>query len=55
MHSEDPKMLEFNQYQKFDKATFVICTYPQYHHLKLWRMSIRYTEVKTVSKSYVNL
>ena len=24
MHSEDTKILEFNQFQKYDKATFII-------------------------------
>ena len=86
MPSEDNKILEFNQYQKSDKAPFIIyadlecltkkideciilkihqkqkqvnifhqvfqCL--QYCHLKTQKISMTYTEVKIVRKSFVN-
>ena len=30
MHSEETKILEFNQYQKSDKESFIIYTDPEY-------------------------
>ena len=83
MSSEDTKVLEFNQYQKSDKAPFFnyvnleclienidgcknnpenssttkevehfhhVFLYLQYHHLKAWKVSMIYTEVKLHEK-----
>ena len=87
MRSEYTKILEFNQYQKSDKAPFIIyadleCIIQkidarknnteyssankvskyihrvfqslEYLHLEEWKIGMMFTELKIVSKSFVN-
>ena len=90
MSSEKTKILDFNQYQKSDKAPFIFYAYleciikkidgyknnpesssttklskhilsgisffqcPQYYNLEALKISMKYTEVKIVWKSFVN-